>query len=368
MTEYKTFFHMPVGVERRVVDKKNNRVGILPEYDVMPEGMRPIDFTIHTMEQRAPDLLRMTYPRIYERTDRWHSPKEVGAMFALSLFVPRALGWQFTPTTYRLLSASMKPLIERRMPLMFVAPDLLQAVLSTDFHDPIDWTTMKLPYEEGVFVFPRGTIAHETDGDVGFIAYGRQRAGVPYTFPIELPNGEHHLDIGPSDRFVFAAACPHSKNLVWYDSNLTAAERPVIEYNNIYWDGKGDDWKQHERHGRWDLPLDRTDAGFLELCGRVLFGLLLALTARPDLMGKAERLRAVPAKKDRPAREFWSPNVIGANYRPRVVPGAPGGGTGIKQREHWRRGHWKNQPYGPNHSLRRPKWIEPYWVSGEVAS
>lgn len=25
------------------------------------------------------------------------------------------------------------------------------------------------------------------------------------------------------------------------------------------------------------------------------------------------------------------------------------------------RGHWRNQAYGPQHSLRRPKWIEPHW-------
>lgn len=30
------------------------------------------------------------------------------------------------------------------------------------------------------------------------------------------------------------------------------------------------------------------------------------------------------------------------------------------------RGHWRNQAYGPQHSLRRRKWIEPYWKGPET--
>jgi hypothetical protein len=31
------------------------------------------------------------------------------------------------------------------------------------------------------------------------------------------------------------------------------------------------------------------------------------------------------------------------------------------------RGHWKNQPYGPKHTLRRRQWIEPYWKGDSEA-
>jgi hypothetical protein len=41
-------------------------------------------------------------------------------------------------------------------------------------------------------------------------------------------------------------------------------------------------------------------------------------------------------------------------------------GTGATKIAHWRRGHWRRQPYGPAHSLRRLKWIAPMMVGGEA--
>jgi hypothetical protein len=31
------------------------------------------------------------------------------------------------------------------------------------------------------------------------------------------------------------------------------------------------------------------------------------------------------------------------------------------------RGHWRNQPYGPERALRRLTWIEPHWKGPEGA-
>ncbi|MEM9004494.1 MAG: hypothetical protein AAGE59_13340 [Cyanobacteria bacterium P01_F01_bin.86] len=40
--------------------------------------------------------------------------------------------------------------------------------------------------------------------------------------------------------------------------------------------------------------------------------------------------------------------------------------AGTSKRPHWRRGHWRNQAHGPNHSLRRPRWIRPQRVVGKA--
>jgi hypothetical protein len=42
--------------------------------------------------------------------------------------------------------------------------------------------------------------------------------------------------------------------------------------------------------------------------------------------------------------------------------------AGSPRRPHWRRGHWRNQPYGPQLSLRRLTWIRPTLVSASLAS
>lgn len=72
------------------------------------------------------------------------------------------------------------------------------------------------------------------------------------------------------------------------------------------------------------------------------------------------------AKKTQHGTEFWYPNVIGRSYQiVRQVSGATGE-SGISPRMHWRRGHWRKQPYGPQQSLRRDQWIEPMLVAADT--
>ncbi|HEY6872287.1 MAG TPA: hypothetical protein VI298_06105 [Geobacteraceae bacterium] len=62
--------------------------------------------------------------------------------------------------------------------------------------------------------------------------------------------------------------------------------------------------------------------------------------------------------------------LVGRNI-PRLMPENTGTSTGTEQREmHVRfvvRGHWRNQPYGPGNSLRRPVWIKPYYKGPEIS-
>ena len=47
-------------------------------------------------------------------------------------------------------------------------------------------------------------------------------------------------------------------------------------------------------------------------------------------------------------------------------PGTPGEGTHASPKPHWRRGHWAQQPHGPNHSLRKPILRPPVFVVGRA--
>jgi hypothetical protein len=360
---------VPVGVGQ--TRRTGNRDEAKAQYEVAPPGVRGLDFAREVILQRASDIVRMTYPRIYERAEAYHSPRDVGTMLALSVFTPHVLGIAYTPTTYRLMAPSIGPLIERRVPLMFVSPRLLDAVMRTDFKDPIDWRNMHLPYEEGIFVMPRGgasaaSTSHPTDGEIGFLYYGRQKPG-PHKFPVHFPDeepGEPQTVFVNDHRFTFAAACPESPLLTWYDSNITMTERPLINYNQMFYDADG---KYIERKiaNTWDAPLDKVDAPFLEMVGRLVFGLLLALTARPELIGREKHLRTIPARRDKPAREFWSPLILGENYQ-QPQRREHQGGTHASPRWHSRRGHFRNQACGPNRTERRVIWIEPTMVMAGV--
>jgi hypothetical protein len=354
-------FAFPVGIVQKFWDKNKGRWAIIPKYEYLPEGMKPIVFAEQLMKKYAPGILRLTYPRIYERAETYHSAKDVGTMLGISLFVPYTLGMNAAPTTYRLMAPGLKPLLDRKIAPMFIAPALLDAVLASDFKDPIPWQEMHLPYEEGVFILPRGAIRHPIDGDAGFIFYSRQRAG-HHTMAYRDAEGRVTADLD-GDRFIFTVGFPNSPNLVWYDSNITAEARPTIQYGNIFWDEENQLWQERRVDLiNQDWPLDEGDGEFLETMGRALFGTLLAMTARPELIGGARHINTVPAKKDRPAREYWSPNIIGQNYQ--TKRGEATAGTHASPRWHWRRGHYRNQPYGHEMKLRRVIWIEPTLICG----
>ena len=80
-----------------------------------------------------------------------------------------------------------------------------------------------------------------------------------------------------------------------------------------------------------------------------------------------------PAKREKAARQaarLYDRIVVGPEALPAefAVPHADGGSV----RPHIRRGHFRAQPYGPQHSLRRPVWIQPTLIgksrlTGELA-
>ena len=78
------------------------------------------------------------------------------------------------------------------------------------------------------------------------------------------------------------------------------------------------------------------------------------------------KVKTLKAKGKKPPKEVWNPRFLGSSY---VIKGArPStlkGESGIHQRAHLRRGHYKQQPYGPGRSLRRQVLIDPYWAGGK---
>ncbi len=80
-----------------------------------------------------------------------------------------------------------------------------------------------------------------------------------------------------------------------------------------------------------------------------------------------------PAKREKAQRQaarLYDRIVIGPAELPEDLAGGHSGSSGV--RPHVRRGHFRAQAYGPQHTLRRPVWIQPTLVgkdriSGEVA-
>ncbi|MDE2102965.1 MAG: hypothetical protein KGL39_37320 [Patescibacteria group bacterium] len=320
------------------------------------------------IEDHYPQLIPLFYPRVYETIHQYHSPKSMAYWLASVAAQAARFGLESSATAYRLMLPALQPMIEKKMPMFFVSPSLLKAIQLTDFAGDIDWTEMKLPYEHGILMLPRGGYSHPTDGEVSMIVWSRTYKDQDYLPPVlGVP-----VMRAANTAFAICALCPGKG--IWYDSCLNAKFRPTLQLRNLFYRESSDAKFPHlSMTSPADQPLEEKDAEFLEGLGVIAFGTLLAMNARPELVERGKMLKRV--QKGDKVREFWSPNIIGSKYKPkREVPSVKAGqfvyaatgqpkGTHASPRMHWRRGHFRQQPCGPQHKERKSLWIEPCLIA-----
>jgi hypothetical protein len=97
---------------------------------------------------------------------------------------------------------------------------------------------------------------------------------------------------------------------------------------------------------------------------RVLANTLLYINSNGGLPPQKKIGADVPVEREHntePRFRVGRPIKLGTRLK-EAIKGGLGGGTSWKLDSRFVvRGHWRNQAYGPEHSLRRKQWIEPYW-------
>lgn len=308
------------------------------------------------IEYFAPVAMKALYPRVYENVGAYYSPKSIAVALLQQIAEVVTIGVDKSSNAGRVLIPAIDPMIKRKMPYLFIGPELLSAVKATAFKDEIDWVNLPLPYAEGVFVFPRGAFKHPQDGECAFAIWSRKVPGV-----YGMPFSKNSLEL-PHTSFSILAYCPEAS--VWYETTLRADVRPTVLLQNLFYRNErtGEDYPQYKEMGMLDEPLNLTrDSGFIEQLGCIVFGTILAINARPGLVTKEALIRRVKTKKES-TLEFWSPNVVGKDYVQKRGAGT-GEGTYASPRMHWRRGHFRNQACGVGRSERKTIWLEPVLVA-----
>ena len=315
-------------------------------------------------EEALPEFFRAVYPRRYVNTPGFGSARITAGYLALAMSNMSQIAPPELPTAYKLLMPILWHMIPKRMPWLFIAPQLAEAVKRTTFLDEIDWTRLCLPYEKGGMLLPPGTLTHPVDGDCCALFWGRLEPG-DVDPPRSLASWPFPHYTLANKAFSIVALCP--KTGMWYDSNLTDAKRPVLKLNNLFYTegGIAPTFEKNELTILCDHDLnEENDRAFVEQMGVLIFGTFLAFSARPDLLEGEKLERTVRDKKHGGTREFWSPNIIGRHYRlPSRRPDQ--GGTHASPRMHWRRGHFRNQACGPQNRERKTVWLEPMLVGAE---
>jgi hypothetical protein len=309
------------------------------------------------MVRAHPELWRTCYPRIYSdpRNGQYHSSKRPARQ--LMTIALKVLNNQIGASeVYEYHLASH--LTAFRVPMYWLSPAITEALKLTTFPGKFNWYDMPFPFEAGVFMLPKGSLRHKTDGDAVFLAYGRFRAGETYHSPL-IPGKPYTSKNGG---MILTASVEGGYFLHWnipleaYGSVITMPELQMMI-------------KSFSTEHGTAIPLrggSMTPADYdmgVEVA-HYIFSTLMLMTARPDLVTKPSLSHRIPAKKGNLPKEFWNPAIIGENYTARREVRPSQGGTHASPRFHWVKGAWKEQPYGPNHELRRTQWIAPYARGG----
>ena len=313
-------------------------------------------------EERWPDWYRAVYPRRYaSEMQDWYSPRIIGTYLCFALERMERMPAEQMPLTYKILQPILWHMIPKRMPYLFLAPHLGEAIRRTDFAGEVNWQEIGLPYEFGGLIVPRGALAHPTDGECAALFWSRTTRGA-----VKQPpgiKGDFTELVLRNAAFSIVALCPRSA--MWFEM-VRNESHPVVKVSDFFHtdDGYVPPFRTDEFTRMVNESSEATDQAFMVRCAALLLGTMLAIQARPELF-ESERLeRTVRNKRESGMREFWTPNIVGRNYR-LPEPRATQGGTHASPRLHWRRGHFRQQAYGAGRAEHKTLWIEPMLVGAQ---
>ncbi len=309
--------------------------------------MNPID----EFERQYADDWPIVYPRIYEHTGAFHSPRELAADL-LGVFLTAARARELHSTlgyldAQALMGASL--IASLRVPTFFLARNLLEALAQTRPPEAISWTEMHLPFESAAFIFPRGALRRANSDEMSCLWYARLRKHEIYRNP--FARGVTYEVI--EDVLCFRGFLHNSLESLMH--SYGANTHPEIHAIDLSGDDKA-------FRGESTAPLNREDHEVLESGISLVLNALLVMLERPQLVVHG----AFRGKRSRKGAEFWTPNIVGKEYRAASAHSASSE-PGTHPRLHWRRGHWRNQPFGPARHERKYLWIEPTLVGAGMA-
>jgi len=287
------------------------------------------------------------WPRMYPRRivcpPDYLDPKYYSAVATSQLEVP------VTPNEERIISVD---LARRGMPTYFLDGNFMQAVLATDPKDIPPLQELHLPLETMLIALPVSVSKEYFLGfRVPFVSYtvanNKDREGdkVLAFYAMLWPDDER-----PMGYYGRVPMHDTIRNLSGYHFN----DNTDVEKAYMKWTlGRNTDPELHDPATR--LPTPEQDHVMPDKI--LLYKLFMVLQTGGFITESIQERREKGKPGERKHRAaLWTPNFIGKGYQPRSEYK---GGTHASPRLHWRRGHTRNQPYGPNNTLKKVIWIQP---------
>lgn len=312
------------------------------------------------LERQLPDLWKLCYPRVYENLGKWHSPKIPATVFGQAIvghaYARRRHQDMATAGTLNQYTVAQLCL-EHRIPTYFIPTAVLHALEQTAPPPDLKWTELHLPHPGCVFMFEHGAVRHPREGEIAYFAYGRMRSNCRFVNQMDPSITDNVPAQGGG--IIFSTATHQFQGMPLYDLSMSEKVSESL----------GDIAKAADRYARnvtikdglsMEIPITPEDSTFNKWMAATVFKIILLMLARPEVIAHGQKVNEVRNKKTGKTTEFWAPTIIGRHWRPeRQEPE----GTHASPRMHWRRGHFRQQPHGPNRSQVKTVWIEPMIVA-----
>jgi hypothetical protein len=303
-----------------------------------------------------PELWAKCYPKIYEGAHggEYHSAKVVGYFLlcaAVKIEQQEVHMYEHFSETVEAIWASR--LAAYRVPIFWLGREITEALKLTTLPVTLNLTTMKLPFEAAVFMLPKGSLTHQSEAsEVVFVSYAR--AAMKERIPTINPAAIEAIT-GRGD-FSVVAGTASGRLLNWshpWEQPLDIAQLEATVQ----------DTSTPPNATQFQSDITTYDKHFMARVAHLVLNTLQLMLARPDVVSMGSLVKQLHQKK-KPIKTFWTPNMIGKDYRLRRES-LPLGGTHASPRGHCVRGFLRDQAYGPNYGQRKEIWIEPFWRGGE---
>lgn len=361
--------------------------------------MHPIitDF-LKALPETQPITYKAIYPKRIEPPQGFLNPK----YFAITLWSELKVGFEhemtMLPHITGLVNALMQ--LEYQVPTYFVRSEFAQAVAQTEPPADFKFSEIRWPLPAMLFVLPTNFVLHHFGFMCPFLSVSCPRKGVYPAMLKHLPPCTDLRNVGmfkpptslyhisPLDNQVdrFNIVYPvYSKDRVpvdytgSYPLTMNISEMGTAPYHDATYmeeesmPGVANTFGLHSGPEASDLPAEgEQEKLFNQKVQMFAVKLMLALTARPTLIVPGGVSRPARIKKGRKFDELWHPNLIGWTYQAKREIASGQQGTHASPRMHWRRGHMRNQPYGPkpwnDSTPKRLTWIEPVLINANTAN
>ena len=291
----------------------------------------------------------------------------------ISVFKARGINDDLAVSTMR----DMAPFIvgsatwaELGFPVVNLTHDFYRAIAVTDFGE-VGEDPLHLPFPAFVLRLPESLRGKDTTTPLFLYPIPTQRVTVPAGIQAPLYSEESARRIRP-DEISFDATRmslttePNEDSLV--RGSFTQWNNGV-PYNQFLTGRVESVDKLDALEARVTSALGQSfDPELTKRSRRVLANTLLYINSNGGLPAEKKIGAEVPVEREHktePRFRVGRPIKLGARLKAAIKEGLGGGASWKLDSRFVVRGHWRNQAYGPEHSLRRKQWIEPYWKGPE---